>query len=92
MKRRLIWDGKRGVARCGDVVRRLRIKPYLPELEPFDEIAFWPPHGAMLSVDGRARKLTIPEYRAVIRLLSTMDANSEDAVNGGTTLAVVFDR
>ncbi len=88
--RRLLWDGRHGVARRGDVLVRLRRAPDLPEIGDYSALRFDWPSAASVVQDGFLRRLTLIEARAVLRMLERLAAEVDDVLDGRCTLTVVF--
>lgn len=88
--RRLLWAGKRGYARCGDVLVRLRRPPVLPQIGEYEALAFAPPKmAAVTPAEAQSRHLSRGEIKAIVRLLERMRVNVEDVLDDQSSLVVI---
>lgn len=86
----LMWSDGVGWASFGATHRTLNDGPAVDGLPPLTRIAYQPGRLRTIQPEGEAaREMTDAECRAALRALAGMDANAQDALDGGLTLAVV---
>lgn len=93
---RVRWDGRKGVAKYDGVVVALKKPPFrwVPSLAGMTEMDFAPSVqvGQVRIGFERTRHLEQSEVELIEMTLVQMAAEAHDALEGGSTLAVVFER
>jgi hypothetical protein len=88
---RLRWGGRKGYASHEEVAAVLYHPPVIKELVPYDELDYAPRVVAQIRPKNEAmRDMTNDERRQVHALLIRFATEARDALDGGSTLAVVM--